>query len=227
MLETLPEAVFFDWDGTLVDTLSWMLNTHNYVRKQMGYEPWSVQEFKDNVRYSSREIYGKIYKERSEEALDILWTYVEENHLKNLEELPDSLELLEYLKDAQIPVGIISNKRHEFLLKEVAHLGWEHLTQVTIGAGFAEKDKPAADPLLIGLSQRGLEPGANIWYVGDSETDMRTAENAGCSAILVRHNHDNKHLIKEHNPLFVFDDCKSLQSALFSCNQQLRKEDCV
>ncbi len=223
--ETIPSAVFFDWDGTLVDTLPLILRAHNHVRTHMGYEPWSVQDFKINVvHYSSRELYGPLYGERADEAMQILTTYMEQHHLKNLEILPDSLELLEYLKGCDIPVGIISNKRHEFLVREIAHLEWEHLTRVTIGAGFAPKDKPSADPLLMAIKQCNLKPGANIWYVGDSETDMITAQKAECSAILVRHNHDNENLIEEYNPLYVFDDCKNLQNSLFSCNQLLTKK---
>ncbi len=209
-----PQAVFFDWDGTLVDTLPWLLKAHNHVRGHLGLEAWSVEEFKHFVRYSSRELYGPLYKERAEEALAVLRAVMEANHLENLHVLPDSLQLLEYLGSREIAVGIVSNKRHEFLLREIDHLGWGHLSRVSIGAGFAEKDKPAADPLLLALRQCGIEPGSHVWYVGDSETDMQTAQAAGCAAILVRHNHNNEHLAERYNPLFVFDDCLAIQNKL-------------
>lgn len=207
---SLPQAVFFDWDGTLVDTLPWLLTAHNHVRQHLALAPWSVEEFKHFIRYSSRELYGPLYGDRAEEALQTLRVFMEANHLANLQVLPDSLDLLECLSGCGIPAGIVSNKRHEFLLREIAHLGWEHLSRVSIGAGVAGKDKPAADPLLMALAQCGLQPGAHIWYVGDSETDMLTAEAAGCTAVLVRHNHDNEHLIEKHNPAWVFDDCRAI-----------------
>lgn len=209
-----PSAVFFDWDGTLVNTLPFLLAAHNHVRVQLGHHPWEVNEFKGHVRYSSRELYGPLYGERAKEALEILRIFMEENHLARLEVLPDALELLEFLKDENIPAAIISNKRHEFLEREVSHLGWNHLSQICIGAGVAAKDKPAPDPLLMALEKCRLEPGADIWYVGDSETDIRTAQAARCSAILVRHHHDNEHLIKEFNPFKVFDNCRALQACI-------------
>jgi len=219
MSDTVPQAVFFDWDGTLVDTLPWLLTAHNHVRSHLSLDPWSVDDFKHYIRYSSREIYGPLYGERAEEALAVLRAFMEASHLDNLRILPDSLELLEYLDDNDIAVGIVSNKRHEFLLREINHLGWSHLTRVSIGAGFAPKDKPAAEPLLLALGRCGLKPGAHIWYVGDSETDMMTAQAAGCTPILVRHNHDNAHLIDQYNPLIVFDNCKALQIKLANCEK--------
>lgn len=166
------------------------------------------------MRYSSRELYGPLYGDQAEEALETLSRFMEENHLKHLEVLPDSLELLNFLKEQNIPVGIVSNKRHQFLLREVSHLGWDHLTRISIGAGYADKDKPAADPLLLALKECGITPGAGVWYVGDSETDMLTAQAAGCSPILVRHHHDNAHLAEKYSPLWVFDDNKALQRQL-------------
>lgn len=217
MKHAMPEAVFFDWDGTLVNTLPFLHSAHNHVRGVLGFAPWNEDEFKGYVRYSSHELYGPLYGARAGEALEILRTHMAENHLSSLEVLADSLTLLEFLEKHRIPSGLVSNKRHEFLLREVSHLGWDHLFGVTIGAGFAEKDKPSAVPLLLGLERCGLKPGPAIWYVGDSETDMRTAQAAECTAILVRHHHDNAHLIEEFKPGMVFDDCASLRDYLVSC----------
>lgn len=213
-IDVTPKAVFFDWDGTLVDTLNWLLSAHNHVRAVLGYEPWSVGEFKGHVKYSSRELYGSLYGEKKQEALDILAKFMEENHLENLEILPDSYELLAFLKEQGRQVGIVSNKRHPFLLREIEHLGWGHMVDIAIGAGHVEKDKPAPDPLLAALAACDLAAGKDIWYVGDSETDMITARDAGCSAILVRHHHDNEHLVAAYSPAGVFDDNAGLQKAL-------------
>jgi len=220
----MPEAVFFDWDGTLVDTLPFLHKAHNHVRAALGFDPWSADEFKGYVRYSSHELYGPLYGAKAGEALEILRTHMEENHLANLEILADSRTLLEFLKNRNIPSGLVSNKRHEFLLREVSHLGWNHLFGVAIGAGFAEKDKPSAAPLILGLERCGLKPGPAIWYVGDSETDLRTAQAAGCTAVLVRHHHDNAHLIESFKPGMVFDDCASLREYLAAHAPRLREK---
>lgn len=209
-----PRAVFFDWDGTLVDTLPWLLTAHNHVRTSLGFEPWSNAEYKEVIKYSSREIYGNLYGDRVDEAFKILYAYVEAHHLDDLRVIPDSLSVLETLQQLDLPVGIVSNKKHEYLNKEVEHLGWAHFSKVTIGAGYTSKDKPDAEPLLKALEMAGLEPGEDIWYVGDSETDMMTAKAAGCSAILMHHHHDNHNLLERYNPAYAFDDCQALKNKL-------------
>lgn len=206
----LPRAVFFDWDGTLVDTLPWLLSAHNHVRGRLGLALWTEAEFKVHMRFSSRELYGPLYGERAEEALSILFDFMERNHLESLNVLPGAGELLQRLCDLGIATGIVSNKRHEFLLKEVAKAGMDGLTLACVGAGFAQKDKPAADPLLRALDIAAVRPGADVWYVGDSETDMLTAQAAGCSPVLIRHGHDNFHLADLYAPVAVFDDCRAM-----------------
>lgn len=220
-----PEAVFFDWDGTLVDTLPWLLSAHNHVRAYLELPEWSSAEFREYVRYSSRELYGPLYGSRADEALGVLRDFTEKNHLSDLKTLPDAAELLEFLRAAKVPVGLVSNKRHEFLVREVAHLGWDDYFAAVVGAGVAARDKPAADPLILALSRCDLTPGPGIWYVGDSETDMLTARAAGCSAILVRHHHDNAHLAERFAPEAVFDDCRNLQNSLIFCRMGLKKKD--
>jgi len=205
-----PKAIYFDWDGTLVDTLPWLLQAHNHVREVLGYEPWSEGDFKGHVKYSSREIYGTLYEDNADKALDILSNFMEENHLDNLTILPDVMCLFAALSEQAIPTGIVSNKRHPFLLKEVTHAGLDEYVNISIGAGFSVKDKPAPDPLIEALKSNNLEPSLDIWYVGDSETDMLTADSAGCSAVLIRHGHDNEHLIDQYKPFKIFDDCKQL-----------------
>ncbi|MCB9995666.1 MAG: HAD family hydrolase [Rhodospirillales bacterium] len=209
-----PKAVFFDWDGTLVDTLPWLLTAHNHVRSALGYEPWTAEEFKKIIRYSSRELYGQLYGEQESRAHDLLTAYMEAHHLDNLHVLADVRPMLEYLNDMGIPTGIVSNKRHSFLIREVSHLGWDPLFRILIGAGFTKKDKPAAEPLLKALESCDLQPGADIWYIGDSETDMLTAQAAGCSAALIRHHHDNEHLIETYSPTYVLDNCGDLLNLL-------------
>ncbi len=36
-----PDAIFFDWDGTLVDTLQGLLIANNYVSTHFGLEHWT------------------------------------------------------------------------------------------------------------------------------------------------------------------------------------------
>ena len=52
---TLPKAVIFDWDNTLVD--SWPVIHHalNETLEAYGKPLWTLEETKDRVRHSMRD----------------------------------------------------------------------------------------------------------------------------------------------------------------------------
>ena len=62
------KAVFFDWDGTLVDTCGMVLDAHNHVRKIHNLPLWEAEDIFGRVSRSARETYPKIYGDRAAEA---------------------------------------------------------------------------------------------------------------------------------------------------------------
>jgi phosphoglycolate phosphatase len=204
-----PAAIFFDWDGTLVNTLPGLRKAHNYVRTSYGYDEWTEAEFRSNLRHSARELYPRIYKEKADEAIERLYDYVKKTHLAALEVIDGALDLLKALEEKNIPAALISNKRHDVLIREVEHLGWGKYFRCYLGAGSAKRDKPAGDPVLLALEKSALsiEP-SDLWYVGDTITDLQVSADVGCRAILLLDGENKAALIEEYKPYGVFKDCR-------------------
>ncbi len=209
------KAVFFDWDGTLVDTIPTLFKSHNMVRTSYGFDPFTKAQFFENVQFSSRELYPRLYGEYAEDALKKLYDFVEEIHLQELVELPHALALLKMLHAQGIIIGVISNKKHEYLLREIEHLGWGKYIEVAGGAGYAEQDKPSAAPILKALAHTNLTPD-DIIYVGDTETDLKTAIATKCRSVLVLNNEDKDVLLQKYYPHYVVNDCMALSELLIS-----------
>lgn len=211
-----PRFILFDWDGTLVDSLPGIFAAHNYVRKILGHREWSWDEYKLHMRSSSRELYPKLYGDRADEAIDILYEYYGTHHLAGLEVLPYAAELLALVEKMKLPMGVVSNKKHEMLLREAAHLGWDrYFAGAMIGAGAASRDKPAADPVTMALKIMNIVPQkGQVWYVGDTITDMQTAQAADCLAVLVLNGESKDDLISEFSPYLVVQDCRELAHIL-------------
>jgi phosphoglycolate phosphatase len=211
-----PRAVLLDWDGTLVDSLQSIFAAHNHTRVAMGHPAWTWDEYKVHMRQSSRELYPVLYGDRAQEAMDILYRHYGANHLAGLLELPFAGGLLAALQARGIPMGVVSNKKHEMLLRESAHLGWDHFFNgALVGAGAAEKDKPAREPVTKVLDAMTLAaPGGSIWYVGDTITDMQTAQAANCNAVLVLNGENKDDLISGFSPYLVVNDCRELADIL-------------
>lgn len=211
----LPKAVFFDWDGTLIESLHFLHNAHNHVRVHFGLTPYSLEEFKDNMKFSSRQLYPMVYGDKAPEAMDILAKFMDDNHLKNIELIDGAIELLESLHKAGVPMGVVSNKRQSFLTREIDHLGWNQYFKAIVGAGVAARDKPEADPLVLALDQAGLKPGPDILYIGDTEPDLLCAGAAGCKVAFLYHAQPDNPLIKKYNPLYTAKNCRDLAVTLF------------
>lgn len=211
----LPKAVLFDWDGTLVDTIPGLRMAHNHVRVSLGFPEWTEDQFWENLKHSARELYPSVYGERSEEALSILYEFVEKNHLDYLRELPDARKVLGFFSSHGIPCGLISNKRDMYLKREVSHLGWDDSFFAVMGAGIAAKDKPAPDPIhhMLG-GMRNAPSVGDVWFIGDTETDLEAGSAAGCPTILVTHGRDKSGLIERFKPLIVVRDCGVLLEKL-------------
>ena len=82
-------------------------------------------------------------------------------------------------------LGVVSNKTGSYLRREAAHLGWTDFFGRLIGANDAARDKPAIEPVALALADSGVDPGPDVWFVGDTAIDMLCARNAGCFAVLV------------------------------------------
>lgn len=183
-----PAAIFFDWDGTLVDSMAALHAYYNHVLVHFGMPSITLEQAQSNIRRSAREVFPEVFGMKSDEALKVFYEFVEAEHLKHLKAFKGANEFLIDISLYKIPMGIVSNKKHSILLKEIAHLGWDKYLISNIGAGIAEKDKPAPDPLLRAAEQINMSPANhNIWYVGDTETDMQAAKAAGFELIFIEH----------------------------------------
>lgn len=181
-----PTALLFDWDNTLVNTWPSIRQTLNVTFEEYGLPPWSEEEFAERLGPSVRDAFPEFFGDRWEEAGEFFYKTFETLHIAGLEILPGAEALLSACQDLGLPMALVSNKTGKYLRKESAHLGWEGYFVSQIGATDADEDKPAAAPAFMALNAIGVEPNASVWFLGDSETDLMTAKNAGLTAILVR-----------------------------------------
>ena len=209
------KAILFDWDGTLVDTCQLVLDAHNHVRQKMGLIPWSMNDFLSGGSKSTREYYPEIYGERAEQAEEILYTYVEANHLDYLKEMPEAQALL---KSIAVPMGVVSNKRHHTLVKEVKALGWESFFETIVGAGRAEQDKPSPKPIEMAREELSIRVSNHeILYVGDTETDLKCSDNAGCQSCLIQNGKRAEDLKQQYTPELSFMSIRAFKNHLWNC----------
>ncbi|MBL4804758.1 MAG: HAD family hydrolase [Alphaproteobacteria bacterium] len=181
-----PKIVFFDWDGTLVDSFGFLHAAHNYARKALGIPAFTLEDFAQHFGKPREMLYVKIYGDQGEEAKKHFEEYVTEHHVSHLKPLEGAEEVLQLLKHMKIPCGVVTNKKRAIVEAEIENFEWGKYFDVVVGAADAANDKPAPDPLLLGISraEKGLEP-QDVWFVGDTENDTACSNAVGSKTILI------------------------------------------
>lgn len=185
MPPVLPRAILFDWDNTLVDSWPCIIEALNITLRAMGHEPWTPEECHARVALSLREAFPPLFGDRWPEAQQIFYDAFAAVHIERLTPLPDAEALLVALREAGVVLSVVSNKTGKYLRTEAEHLGWDRYFHRLVGAGDAVRDKPAADPVTMALSESGHEPGPDVWFIGDSAVDMQCGIGTGCLPVLL------------------------------------------
>ena len=215
-----PKAVFFDWDGTLVDSYKFLHNAHNYAQRALGIRECSIEEFGVYFGRPREILYKDMYGEQGEEAKGHFETYVRQNHLKDIIALPGAIDVLQTLKKLGIPTGVVSNKKGAFIRAEITNFGWDHFFVSIVGAAEAAHDKPSGAPLLLAIEKANIpHPPSDIWFVGDTETDLACAKEAGSPCIFVTTPHSEQPYSEKYSPALVVANCHALNDFLLQYSQ--------
>jgi phosphoglycolate phosphatase len=180
-----PRALLFDWDSTLVDNWRSIEHAINATMRAMGLPAWTEEETRSRVRESMRDSFPRMFGERWPEARRVFYEAFREKHLEHLTALPGAAAMLEALSADGFYLGVVSNKQGALLRKEAAHLGWTGYFRKLVGAGDGSRDKPDPAVVALALEGSGIEPGREVWLVGDTALDMRCAIAAGCVPVLI------------------------------------------
>lgn len=183
------QAVLFDLDGTLIDSLLDLANATNRTLAKYGFPAHPVEAYKIFVGDGVRKLVTRALpaERRQDEALlgRCLQTYAEDygSHWNVATHLYDGVAgLLDGLTARGIRLAVLSNKPEVFTLSCVrAYLAkWKF--EVVLGAGGAFPHKPDPAAALEVARRMNLSP-SEFLYLGDTATDMQTACNAGMVAV--------------------------------------------
>ena len=182
------KAVIFDLDGTLLNTLEDLANASNFALRSCGYNEHPI---KDYIRFvgSGRYILMKrILPEEdknNEEAIKKVLKLFDEyygEHMHDTTKPYDGIyELIKELKIKNIKLAVVSNKPDEFA-GETVNRYFENDFEITYGQRPNHAVKPDPKTVYEVMEYLNVTKEECI-YVGDSDVDMKTAQNAGVKSI--------------------------------------------
>lgn len=183
----MPQAVFFDLDGTLVDTAPDFHTVLNAMLAEAGRAPLPYAAVRAQVSNGARAVVrtgfggepGEAdFDARLEQFLD---RYVQ--HLTVGSTLFDGMEaVLAALEARSVPWGIVTNKPARFTEPLLAGLGLSQRVGPVICPDHVRERKPHPEGLLKAADMLGVAPAACI-YVGDHDRDIAAGRRAGMRTI--------------------------------------------
>lgn len=181
------KGIIFDVDGTTLNTLNDLYFSFNQALKDFGLPPQSMDQVRMGVGRGFRMLVEKCTPETTDEEtktkLGVHYRQIyAQNYLKTTKPYEGMTETLEKLQEKGIRMGVNSNKSDVFV-KGLIEKNFPQIAFTEVmGAreGIPHKPDPAGTNLII--EKMGVEK-SEVLYVGDSDTDMKTAGNAGVTAV--------------------------------------------
>ena len=122
--------------------------------------------------------------------------------------------LLRALRAAGCRTGIISNKP-DSAVQPLYEAFFSDTMDTAVGEREGIRRKPAPDTVLAAMERLGAAAEQTL-YVGDSEVDIRTAQNAGVDCASVTWGFRDPEELKRSGAQMLFDTAKALQAYLLS-----------
>jgi phosphoglycolate phosphatase len=212
------DLLIFDLDGTLIDSKRDLADSVNATRAWMGLTPLSDEIVSTYVGSGAPVLIRRALPDADEQqlaqGLRYFLDYYREHMLDATTLYPGVREALDRLRDAQVPMAILTNKPVRFSMHLINGLGLEtHFFRIYGGNSFEEK-KPHPVGIETLLAESGADRARTV-MVGDSSVDIRTARNANVRACGVSWGFQPE-TFAEAPPDFIIDDMSQLADMLTS-----------
>ncbi len=203
----MKEAVLFDLDGTLVDSIPDIAACMNRVLRRCGLPAHPLDAYRRLTGNGALELARRATGDRQDLAEEVLSLFLREYALHSTEltaPYPGVPELLDALSAGGCRLCVLSNKEDGDVQVVVRHcfpaLGFAAVRGRRPGVPL----KPDPSAALAVASALGIGPQA-FWYVGDTVTDMLCARHAGMESVAVTWGYGSRDELRETEPDHLLD----------------------
>lgn len=184
------KAALFDFDGTLVNTLSDLAYcAHNALKTVDLTAPEDENEYKylvgngvDILVHRLLALHGRDEEETFQRAVSVFRKFYNENPVYLSTVYEGMMPLLTQLKEQGIKLGIVTNKPHSTALLCTEKLFGNELFDLCCGQQEGLGVKPDPTGARNVLQEFGVSPEETV-YVGDTGVDMQTGKALGAYTV--------------------------------------------
>jgi phosphoglycolate phosphatase len=211
----MKQAVIFDLDGTLLNTIEDIHEAVNASLTIHGFDQIDIDITTSNIGHGAFNLIRQILIDENIDTVSKVYTSYQayyDEHLIIHTKPYEGIELI--IKDLilkGIDIGVVSNK-HAYLVKELVNHFFKDIKHVK-GMKPNVRMKPDPEMLLEIIDEMSLTH-SDVYFVGDSEADILCAKASKVDVIAVSYGYRSKDKLLSLNPDVVLDSVDALYNYL-------------
>lgn len=213
------KAVLFDLDGTVLDTLPDLNACMNEALKRFGCPPVTMEQSRAFVGHGGKQYAAMALPPEKKQEVDAFYALYKAVHMQwdnvRTKPFPQEGECLAALKAAGLRLAVVTNKSQGAadVLKDTLLKDYGFAAILGNREGVPVKPDPATT--FEALRLLGVSP-AEAVFVGDGDTDVQTAKNAGMRCISVLWGYRSREQLLEAGATEFAESFSQLQKMLLS-----------
>ena len=210
----------FDWDGTLADSTTAIVNAMQAAIHECGVEERSADNIRSIIGLGLLEAVAVLYPDLHHADQEILaQTYRVRYAAANRGRtalFPGVRNTLFHLKKFEYQLAIATGKSRKGLNTSLRETNVGEFFQISRCAD-ETISKPHPQMLLDIMEELDVKPGQTV-MIGDSEYDLQMANNAGVRSVAVTYGSQGRDRLLKYNPVICLDNITDLPDWLAISN---------
>lgn len=215
-----PQAILFDLDGTLVDSVPDIATSVNNLLATESLAALSIDEVRSMIGNGIAKLVERAFKAREItfdgdglQSMSGRMMEIYKDHLTDKTVLLEGAdEILRAYAKVGIKLAVVTNKPEAFSRRIVDHFGLSNVIHSVVGGDTCPTRKPAPDMLHHALAELGAHVSRAL-MVGDSPADINAAKAAPMASVAVRGGYTNVP-VEQLGADIIIDNLHHLPSAI-------------
>lgn len=206
------KAIFFDFDGTLANTVLGITKTMAETFRRMDIRIPSEEEMIATIGLplrTSLQHLGKLSDAQADKAAALYRELFPIYEVGNVVLFPDTLYTLEKLKERGVRMAIVTSRDCPSLRLIMEPRGLLPFFETTVNGSDGITPKPAPDMVNHLLEKMSLKTD-EVLVVGDTTFDIEMGQRAGCRTCAVTYGNHSRETLATLSPTYIIDSLTEL-----------------
>ena len=186
------KLVIFDLDGTILNTLEDLLQACNYVLSKHDLKSIVLEDVRKNIGWGIRHLIYEVsnHSEYTDEMFSEFKDFYSEHYNDFTRPYDGINDVIDYCLNNNIRIGVYTNKVED-IARDLCNYHFKEKFEFVYGNLENRVRKPDPSFIVNVIKDLGLDK-SEVLYIGDSEVDIKTANNADINGLFLSYGYRPK-----------------------------------